>query len=190
MEKEIWKDIPGYEGRYQISNIGRVRGLPHAYVCGNNTTRYTKELILKTQTDQKGYARVRFERRTFKVHRLVAIAFIPNPNNYPQVNHINGNKQDNRVENLEWCNNSMNQKHAWANGFQKSKYKKGRKVKMTNIKTGAVLIFDSIRQASAYFGGRPSYASIIWKNISNWYGFQSFKGFIVEGLTPARKNHL
>lgn len=95
MEKEIWKDIPGYSG-YQVSNIGRVR---------------SKRCILK-QMICKGYWRVRIYKDhklvRFLTHRLVAMAFIPNPLNLPQVNHKNEIKTDNRMENLEWCTREYN----------------------------------------------------------------------------------
>ena len=95
---EEWKDIEGFED-YQVSNLGRV---------------YSKrtETILKVHPDSKGYLRVKFSRHnkgyTFKVHRLVAQAFIPNPNNMPQVNHIDENKLNNSFDNLEWCDNTYN----------------------------------------------------------------------------------
>lgn len=102
--KEIWKDITGYEGLYQISNNGNVKSL------GNNKTK--KEKILKPSVDGDGYLFVKLcknrKLKYFKVHRLVAQAFISNPNNLPQVNHKNEIKDDNRLENLEWCDAKYN----------------------------------------------------------------------------------
>lgn len=102
---EIWKDIAGCGGQYQVSNYGRVRSLKMA-----------SGQILKPSTDgRKGYLHIKLYTaagpRMKKVHRLVADAFIPNPDSKPQVNHINGNKADNRVENLEWATQSENQRH-------------------------------------------------------------------------------
>ena len=109
---EEWRDIPGYEGYYQVSNLGRVKGLSR-WINGNKQG-YTTEHILK-EGKNKGYCRVTLsvdtKHKNFSVHRLVAIAFIPNPNNYPQINHKDGNKANNIVTNLEWCNASQNNFH-------------------------------------------------------------------------------
>lgn len=97
--KEIWKPVVGYEGLYKVSNKGRVKGLRSGK-------------ILKSALNKKGYPMVVLSRNgkllPQRVHRLVALTFIPNLNNYPIVNHINENKTDNRVENLEWCTNKYN----------------------------------------------------------------------------------
>ena len=110
---EQWKDIKGYEGRYQVSNLGRVKSLPKK--MGNGVGYMTDTKILHPSTNHNGYCIVNLCKNrvcTFKqVHRLVAEAFIVNTDKKAQVNHINGLKTDNRVENLEWCTQSENQLH-------------------------------------------------------------------------------
>lgn len=105
-KEEIWKDVVGFEGRYQVSNLGNVRSL-------NWENTHTVKLLSKNIMKKSGYVYVNFHVRPAStkhclVHRLVAEAFIPNPNNLPQVNHINEIKLDNRVENLEWCTEKYN----------------------------------------------------------------------------------
>ena len=117
---EIWRAITGTKGFIEVSNKGRVRSLLRG------TPR-----ILKTQTDKKGYHRVRVtierEKLSYKVHREIAKAFIPNPSNLPQVNHKDGNKDNNAVDNLEWVTNKENAHHAIKNGLWDSLFEASRK---------------------------------------------------------------
>lgn len=107
MKKEVWKDIPGYVGLYQVSSKGNIMSLNynHTGVSRQRVPRVGKGGYLYVILHKNG------ESKTIKVHRLVAIAFIPNPNNLPQVNHKDENKLNNSVENLEWCDSSYNNKY-------------------------------------------------------------------------------
>ena len=115
--KEIWKDIKNFEGLYQVSNKGRVRSLDRISVNCYGMPRKLKGKILKPHLNVYGYLDIGLSNcgngNIFKVHRLVADAFIPNPKNLPQVNHKDENKQNNCVENLEWCTNAYNVKYSW-----------------------------------------------------------------------------
>lgn len=117
---EEWKDIEGYEGVYQVSNYGRVRSLDRwAKVCGNGQ-RFVKGRMLAIGKYPNGYSMVNFTDGKGKpssklVHRLVAQAFIPNPDNKPQVNHKDENITNNYVENLEWCTPKYNANYGTRN---------------------------------------------------------------------------
>ena len=113
MNKEEWKDIEGYEGLYQVSSFGRIRSLDKTVICKNGREFFMKGRIIRTRPNNRGYIMVGLHKnKNFKlclVHRLVAKAFIPNPDNLPQINHKNENKYYNHVSNLEWCDNWYNE---------------------------------------------------------------------------------
>jgi hypothetical protein len=121
-EKEVWKDIVGFEGLYKVSNLGRVYSVPRDIPWRGRLSpcrwggKYLKTLC-------RGYMIARLRKNgktyTFRIHRLVAIAFIPNPDNKPIINHIDCDTTNNKVSNLEWCNHSENTRHAFANGLMK-----------------------------------------------------------------------
>lgn len=153
MINEIWEDIINYKN-YQVSNLGRVKSKERYVNTIYGAKRKVKEKILKNIINNKGYCVVCLYNENGKstpktIHRLVANTFIENKNNYPVINHINGVKTDNRVENLEWCTQNHNVKESYRLGLEKPqltnlgklgcKNKKAKKIKQIDIKTGEVL---------------------------------------------------
>lgn len=151
-----WKDIVGYENEYQINQFGEIRTL-------KNSPKLKKYDVLKPQISKRnGYVYQMLykngKEKLLRVHRLVAMAFLPNPNNLPQVNHKDGNKQNNSVDNLEWCEQSDNMKHAYKNGLQTPSENQRKAIINTNklkqkkvcqIKDGEVInTFSGISEAS------------------------------------------
>ena len=120
--QEIWKEIKDYPN-YQISNLGRIKALK--FYSNIHKRYYDRELLLKEKKNSHGYKFIslgcgkRGTRKNIAIHRLVAEAFIPNPNNLPEVNHIDGNKLNNNIDNLEWCTRSENMLHAYKLGLHK-----------------------------------------------------------------------
>lgn len=123
--EEIWKDIEGYDGLYQVSDMGRVKSLDRYtdYGMSKGIVAFRKGVIMKPFINNagNGYECVKLSKfgvkTIFSVHRLVAIAFLPNPDNKTEVNHIDGNTRNNKVYNLEWCTHSENMKHAFKTGL-------------------------------------------------------------------------
>ena len=143
--QEIWKDIKGFEGKYQISNLGRVKSLQR---------NGRPERILRLNLI-KGYAYTtlsngsRGNKKKLKVHRLVAEAFIPNPHNKSEVNHIDGDKRNCKVENLEWVTHQENCKHAYETGLRTDNVY----VNQIDVNTGKVIAtFKSMKEASRITG--------------------------------------
>ena len=111
---EKWKPVPDYEGLYQVSDMGRVRSVDRTIPHPRNSSMRLKRKgrILKPEFDKYGYPVLTLSKdaktKTFKVHKIVALAFIPNPDDLPQIDHINGKKYDNRPKNLRWCTTQQN----------------------------------------------------------------------------------
>lgn len=107
---EEWKDIEGYEGLYQVSDWGNVKSLDRIITKIDGIKQFNKSKILKKTEDKNGYLFVALgaKSKNKKVHRLVAQAFIPNPENKPEIDHIDGNPQNNNIENLQWANRREN----------------------------------------------------------------------------------
>ena len=121
--EEIWNDINGYEGLYQVSSLGTIKSLarftPNQW---SETSRFREEKQLSYQLTKDGYPTIKLSKNgnaiRYRIHRLVALCFLENPFGKEQVNHINGIKTDNRVENLEWATYSENSKHSFDNNLQ------------------------------------------------------------------------
>lgn len=113
---EIWKEIPGYEGYFEVSNLGNFRSKDRIIKYKQSGTRLYPGKPLKVELMQDGYSRIVLMKEAVKkrymCHRLVAETFIDNPNNLPQVNHKDGNRSNNCVSNLEWCTQSENEQHS------------------------------------------------------------------------------
>ena len=180
---EVWKDVPEFEGRYQVSTLGRVRSVSRKVY---NHTGYInlKGRVLKTRHNAKGYVVIDIKkengiRKFCVVHRLVAQAFIPNPENKPQINHIDGDKTNNCVDNLEWCTNSENQIHAYKTGLNYVTGRAGRKkrsVCQIDINTGEVInVYESINEAARSVGCRnPSNIGLCCRGV---YGRKTVCGY-------------
>lgn len=147
---EIWKDIKNYEGIYQVSSLGRIRSLDRKVRTGikHNEYKIAKGKILKLNQKRNGYLTVDLSKenkvKTITVHRLVALNFIPNPENKEEINHINCKKYDNRVENLEWVTSEENKEHAKLNKLYYNPKRKQVRCKQTNT------IFESSYNAGEW----------------------------------------
>lgn len=149
--KEIWKDCKGYEGLYQVSNIGRVWNVK-------------EQRYLKGGLKQNGYCRVTLrcrngKQKTENIHRLVALAFLPNPDNLPCVNHKDENKQNNHIDNLEWCSYAYNNSY----GTRTARAAETKKYKIT--------VYDKEDNVVGYYDGSVAAAQALGVSkttISNW----------------------
>ncbi len=171
--KEMWKDIAGYEGKYQVSNLGNVK---------NNKT----NKILKNRKDKHGYFYVALCKnskvKAMKVHRLVAQTFISNPKNKPEVNHIDGIKTNNLINNLEWVTHNENMDHAWKNHLRDNCFKKGIDSKKSKViyqidpKNNQIMnVFYGNRDVKRKTGYDHSSVS---KSCRKRYGYRIYHGYI------------
>jgi hypothetical protein len=146
-----WRDVDGYEGYYQVSDLGQVRSLPRLIQQGKRKV-FIKGRILKQNSDTNGYQIVVLSKdgihKSCRMHRIVAEAFLPNPEGKTEVNHINGNKKDNRAVNLEWNSRKENVIHSQQNGLAKAPPAPIKKKVLQFSKDGNLIkVFDSIKIA-------------------------------------------
>lgn len=194
--EEVWKPIEYFEGSYEISNLGRVKSLPKW--MGKY---YSQQKILKPKLDKYGYERVNLcvpiekgKRKTSLIHRLVAEAFIPNPDNKPQVNHVDGNKLNNKDFNLEWVTEKENTIHAWENGLkeiarEKASSTHGHSCYLINNVTGEKINFNSMNKLSLFLGYNGHWLASAIRNGNN-YKEQCFKkgyNIVLEELNEKSK---
>jgi hypothetical protein len=139
---EEFKDIPGWEGYYQVSNLGVVRSLNRTVVSVTGKVYNRKSKIMPQHTNEDGYKIVYLSRNgrdiTMGVHRAMGLAFIPNPKNKPMINHLNSNRADNRLDNLEWCTNAENIQHSFDMGISSNKGEKHPRAVLTMGKVRAI----------------------------------------------------
>lgn len=157
MEEEIWKDIKGYEGLYQVSNSGRVRSLPRIRKTGSNGSTLYRGKILTPSINKRGYKYISIHTKRnssskkLLLHRLIAEAFIPNPYALPIINHKDENKQNNDINNLEWCDYTYNNRYGTAKArAQQTKLDNGtiRKVCKYNLDGTLISTYNSITEAA------------------------------------------
>lgn len=177
---EIWKDIKEYEGIYQVSNLGRVKSLSRFHKTDERYSLigYTsKERILKPGTDGWGYLYVALskdkKRKNKRIHRLVAETFIPNIKNLQQVNHIDGNKKNNKVDNLEWCTYGHNEKEAYRLGLKQSRIK-GKPLYQCDLNGNIIKKWNSINEIAKAM----NYSSGTICSCCNKKRNKTYKGFI------------
>ena len=169
MMEEIWKDIEGYEGIYQVSNLGRVRSLdrnvPNYNAAGYVGTKILRGKILKPhKMANNGYMEVHLKRNGQgnhgRIHRLVAEAFIPNPGNLPEINHKDEDKTNNRADNLEWCDGQYNSNYGTRliriSETMKGNYYNMRSVQQLSEDGKVIRTYPSVKEAAAQTGANES----------------------------------
>ena len=157
--EEIWKDIEECEG-YQVSNLGRIRSVDRVLYAGNRwggvTARRYKGKLITTFAYPNGYMAFVYRKhhktiKNFLIHRLVAQAFIPNPDNLPQINHKNEKRDDNHVDNLEWCTDAYNK--IYNNRAKRAAIANGKPIEQLSMDGHIIREFPSIREAARFVNG-------------------------------------
>lgn len=171
MYQEKWKPVHGYEGYYEVSNLGNVRGVDRVVKDKSGNTRLVRgRKIAKSTHYRNGYMSVMLsrdcEQKRFTVHRLVAEAFVSNPHGYPEVNHKDENKENNAAENLEWCTHLYNNRY----GTKQERLSKLRSRRVVMMRDGKALkTYPSETEAAAAVGGVQSGVSACCRGITSLY---------------------
>lgn len=155
---ETWKDIPDYEGLYEVSDKGRVRSKEGKVTYTKyHGFREWKPRVLKEKNTKGREVRVDLwkngKSKSYLVHQLVGFAFLPNPNKYKCINHLDGNPRNNDVDNLEWCDHHINNNHAFDNRLIKT----GKRTALISIATREIHNFRSIAKAAEFLGRSTTY---------------------------------
>lgn len=198
LDGEVWKDIAGYEGSYQVSNMGRVKSLDRMVNSARSSTglRLSKGRVLKTYFAR--YGKCRKNRNTdrayelvhlyngvydkaFSIHRLVAKAFIPNPNNLPQVNHKDENPANNRASNLEWCDSSYNANYGTRNKRVSTNRKDKTPVNQFSVNGEFIAQYESLTMAAKSTNVRISLISAVCRGLQS-----SAAGFVWKFADSAK----
>ncbi|MEQ3340193.1 NUMOD4 domain-containing protein [Clostridium butyricum] len=176
---ELWKDVKGYEGLYQVSNLGRIKSLDMIVIHYNGKKERRKGRVLKLSENEKGYLKVFMcknkKRECKKVHRVVAETFIPNRENLPEVNHKDENKKNNSVYNLEWCTHRYNCNYGTHNlNVSKSKTNgnNSKTVYQYDLNKNIIKVWTSLNEA-----GRNGFSVVLISRCCLGKG-RTHKGFI------------
>lgn len=177
--EEIWKDIPNFENYYEVSTLGNIKSKSRNITNTLGRTYFYESKPLKTQIDRYGYVKVELNKNGkpyyFTIHRLVALTFIPNLKNLDQVNHINAIKTDNRVENLEWCNNQQNITHSWENNLRGANILKGEECNLSKLKEKEVLEIRELHKSGLTMYKIHKLKNVSFQTVSNIVKNKSWK---------------